>query len=91
MTDQRKHLGSVALLAAALIVSAGAVQAAPKPPKPIALLGSHPTKSALTARTALLKERKTSVPFKTASTSKIANSLNHRPGKTITVARKLPK
>lgn len=79
------------VLLAALILPAGAVQAANRPSKPIPLLGSHPTKDDQTARNALLKQRTKSISVKATPPAKIANSLNHRPGKTITVARKLPK
>jgi|HubBroStandDraft_1064217.scaffolds.fasta_scaffold859593_1 hypothetical protein len=90
MTHRAKHRGSIAL-AAVLIVAAGTVGAAAKPPKAIPLLGSHPTRDAQTARLSLLKQRTKSVSVKPIAPGKIANSLNRRPGKTITVARKLPK
>jgi hypothetical protein len=93
MTLQRKHFWSTALLltAGALLQPAIALADNKHPPKPGLLLGSHPSKQAQTARLAILKQRTSAVPFKLAHSPKIANSLNHIPGKTITVSRKAPK
>jgi hypothetical protein len=93
MTPWRKHPLSVAALltAAALLQPVTALAAKPPPPKPGFLLGSHPSKDAKTARLALLKQRTTAVPLKSVHAPKIANSLNHRPGKIITVPRRSPK
>jgi hypothetical protein len=92
MSLRRKHLLSTALLiAASAMLPAGLTLAASRPAKPALLLGSHPTKEAKAARLALLKQRTSTVPLKTLHPPRITNSLIHRPGKTITVSRKLPK
>jgi hypothetical protein len=93
MTSPRKNSLSTALLltAFALLQSSVVLADNKHPPKPGLLLGSHPSKQAQAARLALLKQRTSAVPFKPLHPSKIANSLNHIPGKTITVSRKSPK
>jgi hypothetical protein len=87
-----KYLQSAAvLLAVTMTLSVGVAQAASKPPKPGFLLGSHPSKGAQTARLALLKQRSHTLPLAAPHPGKIANSLNHRPGKIIATRRTLVK
>jgi hypothetical protein len=92
MAPIRRHTFSAALLlAVSMTLSVSVAQAASKPPKPGFLLGSHPSKGAKTARLALLKQRTHSIPFAAPHPGKIANSLNHRPGKIIAIRRAPPK
>jgi hypothetical protein len=96
MTSAPKPLLNTALLIAALVLLPGGLAlGANKPPKPAPMLGSHPTREAKSARLAILKQRTTALPLKTLRPAKLANStansLNHRPGKIISVPRKLPK
>jgi hypothetical protein len=92
MTVIRKSIRSAAvLIAVTMMLSVGVAQAASKPPKPGFLLGSHPSKDAQTARLALLKQRSHAIPLVAPRPGKIANSLNHRPGKIIATRRTLPK
>jgi hypothetical protein len=88
----RQCFRSAALLVAAtMTLSVGVAQAASKPAKPGFLLGSHPSKNAQTARLALMKQRSHTIPVAAPHPGKIANSLNHRPGKIIATRRTLPK
>jgi hypothetical protein len=92
MTGVRhRWLLSALIVAAATAMPGHPTDAANKPPKPAAMLGSHPSKDAQTARTSVLKQRSSTVPFKSNHVAKTTNSLIRRPGKTITVARKLPR
>jgi hypothetical protein len=91
---QKRLLSTVLLIAACTVLPVGMSLAANKPSKPAAMLGSHPTKEAKAARLALLKQRTSAVPLKSLHSlhpPRTANSLIHRPGRTITVPRKAPK
>jgi|HubBroStandDraft_6_1064221.scaffolds.fasta_scaffold13081_4 hypothetical protein len=95
MTPRRHPLLGIALLIGVLTLLPGLSLGANKPPKPAPMLGSHPTREAKSARLAVLKQRTSNFPLKTVRPVKLANStansLNHRPVKTIVVPRKLPK
>jgi hypothetical protein len=92
MAPIRTHAFSVALLlAVSMTLSVSVSHAASKPPKPGFLLGSHPSKDAKTTRLAVMKQRTHTLPTVAPRPGKIANSLNHRPGKLIAIRRAKPK
>ena len=85
------HLLLATTVASLLALCSLGAAAASKPPHPGLLLGSHHSTSANNARLALLKQRSNSTPLFKPKPGKIANSLNTRPGKIITINRRLPK
>jgi hypothetical protein len=92
MAPIRTHAFFIALLLGlSMTLGVSVAQAASKPAKPGFLLGSHPSKDAKTARLSLLKQRTHAIPLAAPHPGKIANSLNHRPGKIIAIRRIHPK
>jgi hypothetical protein len=92
MTRPRPGLLFTALLlAASFSLAPAALNAAPQPVKPAPLLGSHPSPGNKNARLALTKQRSGTVQLNGVRSVKAVNSLNPRPGKTVTVGRRLPK